>query len=416
MWRAIRTLIHAVALFAIFLLLIVVVIDLMALFWSWWPVSAGALRFDSRSAIFIIAPFPVGESAISGVQSILLGAILILIGGILYAIQRAGRLPGLGGGGTVFMAVLTAITGGGMVALGIYMGTQGNMTDPGQVPNILPVPVALMIVRFSLLAQWHSIMIGGIIMSAAALFYYEGPPLLDTVKRCIKDMRLPPLRTDNALISIFRMYLAILGFYVVYFAFLSLFTVEPEVPDFGELALWEQLHAFAEASVWEEVLSRIFMLGIPLLIYHGWTRQRTEGRWKYIVGGGFTIDTAAFVLIVFQALIFALAHVAGWDFWKVLPTMISGIAFGYLFLKKGLWASIILHFTFDYLGMTARVLGEWGVQADGGMNVIYGFFALVGFVLMVHYVVIILKEGPRELREALTERPATAGTGADGKA
>jgi hypothetical protein len=172
----------------------------------------------------------------------------------------------------------------------------------------------------------------------------------------------------------------------------------------------------AEASVWEEVLSRIFMLGIPLLIYHIYTRQRTGNNWRYIVGGGFSIDSAAFVLIVFQALIFALAHVSGWDFWKVLPTTISGIAFGYLFLKKGLWASIMLHFTFDYLGMTAQVLGEWGVEAEGGMNVLYVFFALVGLVLMVHYAVIVLKEGPGELKEALTERPVTKGTASDGKA
>jgi hypothetical protein len=405
-----------VALFAVFLLMALVVIDLMALVWSWWPVSEASLRFDSASAIFFIAPYPVSGSALSGLQAIVFGAILILIGGILLAIQRSGRLPGLGGAGTVFMAVLTAITGGGMIVLGIYLGGQGNLTDPAQVSNILPVPVGLMVVRFSLLAQWHSIMIGGILMSAAALFYLEGPSLMRTFKNSIQAGVLPPLRTDNAIITIFRMYLAILGFYLVYTAFLLAFTVEPEVPAFDELPLWEQLHSFAEASVWEEILSRVFMLGIPMLIYHIWTRQKVEGTWRYVVGGGFSIDTAAFVLIMFQAMVFALAHVSGWDLWKVLPTLISGIAFGYLYLKKGLWASIILHFTFDYLGMTAEVMGEWGIVADDGINLAYGMLAVVGLVLMVHYVVIVIKEGPRHLREALTEQPESARTGSDGKA
>ena len=416
LWSAVRALLHAVALFAIFLLMALVVVDLLVLVWSWWPVSEGALQFDSRSAIFIIVPAPVGETAMSGVQAMASGVLLVVMGGVLYAFKRSQRYPGLGGGGTAFMAAITIITGAGVVVLGAYLAGQGHLWDTAPVPNILPIPLALMIVRFSLLAQWHSIMIGAILMSAAALFYYEGPPLLNTVRRSLGRMHLPPIRTDNALITIFRIYLAILGFYVIYFAILSYFTVEPEVPAFEEMPLWEQLHAFAEASVWEEILSRVFMLGIPLLIYHIWTYQKRDSNWRYVVGGGFSIDTAAFVLIVLQALIFALAHVSGWDLWKVLPTMISGIAFGYLWLKKGLWASIILHFTFDYLGMTGPALEEWGIDAGDAMNVIYVFFALIGVVLMVHYAVIILREGPAQLKEALTERPAEPARTPNGKA
>ncbi|NIP33376.1 MAG: CPBP family intramembrane metalloprotease, partial [Thermoplasmata archaeon] len=243
-----------------------------------------------------------------------------------------------------------------------------------------------------------------------ALFYLEGPPLLRTIKASIRDVTLPPVRTDNALIMIPRMYLGIVGFYVVYFAILGAFTVEPEIPDFGAMPLWEQLHAFAEASVWEEILSRVLMLGVPLLLYHVWTRQEKGETWRYLVGGGFSIDSAAFVLIVFQALVFALAHVAGWDLWKVLPTLISGIAFGYLYLKKGLWASIILHFLFDYLGMTAPVMTQWGIPAEGAMNALFVFVTLVALVLMVHYIVIVLNEGPGELKEALagTAPPSSA--------
>jgi hypothetical protein len=406
---------HAVSLFAIFLLMFIVIIDLMVLVWSWWPVSEAALRFDSRSALFIIVPYPVGEAAMSGIEAFVLGALLIVMGGVMYSIKRTGKLPGLGGAGTVFMALLMAISGAGVTLTGVYLATQGHMFDPGTVPNILPTPMALMTIRFSLLAQWHSIMIGAILMSAAALFIIEGPPFVRMARKSIAAGLLPPIRTDNALIMIFRMYMAILGFYIIYYAFLGAFTVEPEVPDFDEMPLWERLHAFAEASVWEEVLSRILMLGIPLMIYHLWT-QEGKPSWRYVVGGGFSIDTTVFVLITFQALVFAMAHVAGWDLWKVLPTMISGMAFGYLFLKRGLWASIILHFTFDYLGMTAPVLAEWGLDVEGAIGLAYIFIGLVGIVLMIHFVVIFIGEGGTRLREALTERPGPVSKPPDGKA
>ena len=414
-WRAIRTLLHAVSLFAIFLLMSIVIVDLMVLVWSWWPVSEATLRFDSASALFIIAPSPGGGAAMSGIQALVLGALLIVMGGVMYAIKRTGNLPGLGGAGTMFMAVLTAISGAGTALLGVYLAAQGNMFDPATVPNVLPTPMALMILRFTLLAQWHSIMMGAILMSAAALFIIEGPPLVRMARKSMAAGLLPPIRTDNALIMIFRMYMAILGFYIVYYVILGAFTVEPEVPAFAEMPLWEQLHAFAEASVWEEILSRVLLLGIPLMVYHLWTRQGKPS-WRYVVGGGFSIDTAAFVLIVLQALVFALAHVAGWDLWKVLPTMISGMAFGYLFLKRGLWASIILHFTFDYLGMTVPVLAEWGLDVKEAFGMAYIFIGLVGIVLMVHFVVIIIGEGGDRLREALTERPVTSSKAPDGKA
>ncbi len=405
MWMVLRRILHGIVLFAIFLLLFLVAVDLVVLAWSWWPVSEGAMRFDSASAIFIIAPAPVGETAISGLQAMVLGVILVMTGLVLLAIRRSGRYLGLGGGGTTFVAGLTTFAGVVLAAVGVYLAATGNLMDPARLTNVLPTPLALMIVRFTLLAQWHAIMMGAIFMAAAVLLYLEGPSLVSTLLSYGRRVVLPPFRTDNAIILIPRMYLGILGFYAVYTTILLMFTVEQEVPDFEAMPLWEQLHAFAEASVWEEVLSRIFMLGIPLMIYHLWTGRPEPNRWRYVVGGGMTIDTAVFVLIVFQALMFALAHVAGWDLWKVLPTMISGIAFGYLFVKKGLWASIVLHFTFDYLGMTAPALAQWGIPVEGAMLVAYLLFTATGLVVLVHYLVIIIREGPAVVKEGLTERP-----------
>jgi hypothetical protein len=412
MWSAFRKFLHGTALFAILVLLLIVFLDMVVLAWSWWPVSEGAMRIDSYSVLFIIAPHPVGETAINGLQAVVLGAILFMTGLVLYAIKRSGRFPGLGGGGTTFTAATAIVSGGGLVAQGAYLAATGGLSDPTSVPNVLPSPMGLMVVRFSILAQWHSIMMGAIFMSFAAMLYIEGPSFLGTLRSSLKRATLPSIRTDNAIIMVPRLYLGIVGLNVVYTIILYLFTVQQEVPDFEAMPLWEQLHAFAEASVWEEVLTRVLLLGVPLMIYHVLTGRPERNRWRYLVGGGMRIDSAAFVLIVLQGLVFALAHVAGWDLWKVLPTVISGIAFGYLFLKKGLWAAIMLHFTFDYLGMTAPAFAQWGLQVDSAMSVAYLFLSITGLVVLVHYLVIIVREGPAELREALTGRPA--GTTPDG--
>jgi len=392
---------------AVFLLLFLVVIDLLVLVWSWWPVSAGAMRFDSYSTFFIIAPYAVSESAVTGAEAMVLGAVLVAIGWVLESIRRGGRVPGLGGGGTRFMALLAAASGAVALGGGAYLAATGNLTTAASVPNVLPTPLPLMALRFGLLAHWHGMMIGAILMSAAVMFYMDGPAYARLAAKHVRAGLLPPLRTDNTIVLVFRMYIAILGFYLMYNLVLSLFTVEPEVPDFGSMPLWEQLHAFAEASVWEEVLTRVIMLGLPLMIYHMWTGREEGGRWRYLVGGGLSIDTAAFVLVTFQALVFALAHVAGWDLWKVLPTLVSGYAFGYLFLKRGVWAGVMLHFTFDYLGMTPDALAQWGLDVEALFGMAFVFIALTGIFLAVHYVVIILQEGPAKVRAALAGEPPT---------
>jgi hypothetical protein len=413
-WGIFRRMLHAIVLLGMFLLLLVFLLETVLLVWSWWPVSEAALRFDSASAIFIIFPLPVGETSLSGAQALAAGVVLVLCGLGLLGAVRSRRYPGLGGAGTTFMAVLTMLTGAALASLGGYLAATGNLTDPTTVTSILPSPLALMVVRFSLLAQWHSLMMGSILMSIIVLFALEGPSLKRGLMESIRKATLPPIRTDNGIVTVFRVFLGIITFTIVYYALLDLVTVQPDVPDFSSFPIWDQLHSFTVASVWEEVLSRILMLGLPLFLYHAWTGRRERSGWRYVVGGGFTIDTAAFTLVSIQAIVFALAHVAGWDFWKVMPTVVSGIAFGYLFLRVGLWASIVLHFIIDYINVTATILGEWAPGAETAYYLVFFFLVMVGFVVMVHYAVIMLSEGREVVRRALAEDGPPAPTTRDG--
>lgn len=68
-------------------------------------------------------------------------------------------------------------------------------------------------------------------------------------------------------------------------------------------------------------------------------------------------NTAVFFIIV-SAAIFSYAHLDGWDAFKLAPTFVTGLALGYLFVKYGVHASIMLHFLIDYLTAPSWVLGN----------------------------------------------------------
>ena len=392
---------HGVVLLGIFSLAAVVMLDLLILVWGYGPVNEAALRGEASTVIFLIGIYPVAESSWTGMGAIALGTLLLLAALVLFLVHRSPKVPGLSGYGTRFMVLSFAAGGMATLAWAGYLVATGHLTEGLATSRWLPTPIGLLSLKFDLLSHWHGILIGAILMSATVMVIKDLPDLWRRFQEGLSRMELPTIRTDNTWIVVFRMYLAILFFYVLYFTLLKYFTIEPSVPTFSEMPLWDQLFMFADASVWEEILSRTLMLGVPLLIYHAIQQRSDKPIWRYLVGGEFKIENAAFVLMFIQALVFALAHVSGWDLWKVLPTTISGMAFGYLFLKRGLWAAIMLHFTFDYLGMTADALMEWGLDIEIGFNALYLLWVAVGFIIFIHYMVVILKDGPGALSRAL---------------
>lgn len=106
------------------------------------------------------------------------------------------------------------------------------------------------------------------------------------------------------------------------------------------------LFSYAEAAVWEEVISRVMYIGIPMTVA-AYLMKKT-GWWKCLLGG-FGMSRFAVVLIVISALVFAFAHMGSWGFAKVIPVFFGGILFGYLFVRFGVYAGIMMHFLTDYL-------------------------------------------------------------------
>jgi len=118
-------------------------------------------------------------------------------------------------------------------------------------------------------------------------------------------------------------------------------------PDFGSQV--EQLFEFANAAVWEELISRLLYIGVPMVIISLIVTRKKESL-RCIIGG-FEMSKTAIIFIIISSIIFGLAHYPGWgdQIWKVIEIAISGLFFGYIFVRFGLYATILLHFVNDYL-------------------------------------------------------------------
>ncbi|MGA1793799.1 MAG: CPBP family intramembrane glutamic endopeptidase [Thermoplasmatota archaeon] len=153
---------------------------------------------------------------------------------------------------------------------------------------------------------------------------------------------------------------AMFFFYVVYWMF-ELFEQPTPGLDIlsSETPIWIRMFLLADASVWEEISGRVILIGLPMFIY----RSISGGKgvqWKQLVGGTGNFGFGEVFLILLSASLFGLAHL-GWGPWKVVPTFVHGLLFGYLFVKVGLHASIAMHFLFDYSDFFFEIIGSEGI-------------------------------------------------------
>jgi membrane protease YdiL (CAAX protease family) len=171
-----------------------------------------------------------------------------------------------------------------------------------------------------------------------------------------------------------------LFFATLFFSVLVALIANPsadELPEPGTLA--NSLFSLANASVWEELIVRVLMIGLPMILVD-LVRNKRQAKWhSYILGGKFGIGIPEVALVLISSFIFGIAHFAsGWGEWKIIPTTVGGVAFGYLFLRYGIAASIVMHFSIDYLGMPMEVIDSFGLRAITGIAVLLwiGFGAL----------------------------------------
>lgn len=196
-----------------------------------------------------------------------------------------------------------------------------------------------------------------------------------------------PSKGPSPLFAIGTLFMAVLAFNVIFYLFVESVGTSPITPDFETAELWQYLYGFANASVWEEVVSRILLIGIPLLFIDGLRKSMNPERkmyklQQYILGGDITIGRVEAVLLIFSSVMFGTAHVFSWDPWKIIPATVAGLAFGYLFLKFGVYAAVVLHFAFDFLSVPLAVAPD-----NVLLVLIVGMLSLLWMVVGTPYVV-----------------------------
>jgi hypothetical protein len=277
---------------------------------------------------------------------------------------------------------------------------------------LAPIPIGIIELEGTSFLAYYVFLFISLIASGAYLIYDERGRLRPGLGKALSNLRAPDRRrTSSGLVQLPQIFLAVFFFDYVYAIIVWLTGTSPNIPAFDELPQWYQFFIFARASVWEEIAARTLLCGMPLMIAyilaHGTRPQYGEpppgppalppapmklseylgsrtsrGLKGYFIGGGFKIGPLEAFFIVGSSLMFGLAHVPGWDIWKLLPTFIAGLGFAYLFLKVGIHAAILLHFSFDYLDLTAGLVPGF----DAMLIFLIVLWFVVGAFFFAHYI------------------------------
>lgn len=188
--------------------------------------------------------------------------------------------------------------------------------------------------------------------------------VVKSAKPLVSELKIDyPAQGHSPVYVIGTVLMAIVSFNVVYYLIVGVVGIDPTTPSFSTRELWQTLFGFAHASVWEEVASRILLIGVPLLLIDLVRRTKNPDLKmrkvsNYLLGGGFSIGKKEAFLMVFSSLMFGAAHIFSWDLYKILPAAVAGLAFAYLFLKLGVYASILMHFGIDFMSVPLSVFPD----------------------------------------------------------
>jgi hypothetical protein len=214
---------------------------------------------------------------------------------------------------------------------------------------VLPVFINLLTLSGYPLLGYYFLIVAIIVASCTWVFLVSYPTFVKEMTMKAKSREHSPLFDIGGLLTS-----TVFLTYVVLFIAILAGASDTGGPSTGDLE--DSLFALANAPVWEEVIVRVLLIGLPLLIIHSVRRKRSRPLYSYILGGKFKFGIPEVVLVIASATIFGYAHfLGGWGFWKVPAAAIGGVAFGYLFLRHGLPAAIVMHFAVDYTGMPSQV-------------------------------------------------------------
>jgi len=238
----------------------------------------------------------------------------------------------------------------------------------------------------------------------ASFFYIFGRSVLPTVREMITGAP----GKHSAMLTIGGLFF--LSYLVIFVSYLlvELGGITPNTPDFGSEPIWAQMYSSAEATVWEELIARVLLIGVPLLwIDLLFRRKALLPPRKYLLGGADRFGKVEVGLVIFSAAMFATGHIWNWDVFKVIPTVVGGLCFGYLFVKIGLHASIVFHVCFNFLSFPTMFASASQTFAVDLMMMFVWLPA--GVVFLVYYFLRAVKFLRGASKKKLDAEPQAAG-------
>lgn len=304
-------------------------------------------------------------------------------------VRRVARLAAMAGTVTTAFLLVSNLAA---LFIGIPIALAYSATAPDRFVGIfvvIPLRVDLLYLTGEAAGVWYLLLAAAIAASFAWLAYRHGPGAWGKLQVALQGGGTPTLDEPNAFFALGRVFATAVFVTIAVEIVATLFGQTPRTPvSLEEAPLGANLVVLAHASVWEELVTRVLFLGLPLLVIHALGRGTVERpAYRYLLGGRFTIDGPALTLVFFQAAEFGLAHAPGWDLWKVPSAFIVGLGSGFLFLRYGLAASVALHFLLDYLSIPIALSEGTGYPALA----VAAFLAvlIVGVVTTVRYVFVV---------------------------
>jgi membrane protease YdiL (CAAX protease family) len=341
--------------------------------------------------------------------------------------------------GTYYLKVAyLAASNGRSTVVGFDNVHMGWTTDAGFYFYLpLPLPVLLLVSQAKAPFLAYYVFIALAILASGAWYAWRDRKL--TMQAFTAPLRAigTRLRSMSGWVAVAQVWLATTFFQYALILALAAAGAPPSSPFTPTTTnAWVLLFDYSAASVFEEIAFRAFVIGVPLVLAAlilrwaaprnapasgrpGAPRKNVLGELRYLWGGQLRresprgVQLLAWILIFVSAFLFGLAHAPGWGWWKVLPAFVVGLGMGYLFVRHGLGAAILLHFATD--GSLALSLeGVGGVGLSLVSDLLFLGLAIAGSGFFAWYVLYGWEEF-RALRarfgSRLVRQPIGAGPG-----
>ncbi len=249
----------------------------------------------------------------------------------------------------------------------------------------IPFPVIVGYVEGSWFTAYYLFLVGAVLFSLIYIFYSSGSSIISYLKNLVKgkidELEKNDSHTSSPFMRLITIFTALLFFSFTYILLIEYFGPGMDTPE-RPPEIWKNIYNLLRASVWEEVMMRMVLIGMPMAIYGA---VKGKGKTlKYLLGGFGTKEKLAIYLVVLSSIAFGLAHLPGWDIYKIPQTLIPGFAFGYLFIKDGIHSAILLHFFWNFMNVPNDLIDISGIGAF--ISLLTFFWILVGIYYTYAYI------------------------------